>query len=51
MLSVEISEFPDNGTRVVPNRVYNITVSAIDDVGLSNSNDSVTVSKYKFVCN
>ena len=29
MSSVEISQFPDNGTSIVANREYNITVSTI----------------------
>ena len=48
MSSVEISEFPDNGTSVVANRVYTITVSAISDQGTSYPSDSVVVSKFSF---
>ena len=46
MLSVEISQFPDNGTSIVTNRNYTITVSAISDQGASYPSDSVTISKY-----
>ena len=45
MSSVEISEFPDNGTSIVANREYTITVSAISDQGTSYRSDSVVVSK------
>ena len=45
MLSVEISEFPYNGTSVVANREYTITVSAISDQGISCPSDPVVVSK------
>ena len=43
MLSVEISEFPDNGTSIVANREYTITVSAISDQGISYPSDPVVV--------
>ena len=46
MSSVEISQFPDNGTSIVANREYTITVSAISDQGTSYPSDPVTVSKY-----
>ena len=49
MLSVEISEFPDNGTNIVANREYTITVSAISDQGTSYPSDPVVVSKYMYV--
>ena len=45
MSSVEISEFPDNGTSIVANREYTITVSAISDQGTSYPSDPVVVSK------
>ena len=45
MSSVEISEFPDNGTSIVANKEYIITVSAISDQGTSYPSDPVTVSK------
>ena len=45
MSSVEISEFPDNGTRVVANSEYDITVSAISDQGTNYPSDPVVVSK------
>ena len=45
-LSVEISEFPDNGTSIVANREYTITVSAISDQGTSNSSNPIVVSKF-----
>ena len=44
MLSVEINEFPHNGTSIVANREYTITVSAISDQGKSYPSDPV-VSK------
>ena len=46
MSSVEISEFPDNGTSIVANREYTITVSAISDQGTSYPSDPVVVSKF-----
>ena len=46
MSSVEISEFPDNGTSIVANREYAITVSAISDQGTSHPSDPVVVSKF-----
>ena len=46
MSSVEISQFPDNGTNVVTNREYTITVSAISDQGTSYSSDPVSIGKY-----
>ena len=48
MLSVEISEFPDNGTSIVANREYTITVSAISDQGTSYPSDPVVVSKSSY---
>ena len=48
MSSVEISEFPDNGTSIVANREYTITVSAISDQGTSYPSDPVVVSKYLY---
>ena len=46
MSSVEIGEFPDNGTSIIVNREYTITVSAISDRGTSYpSDDPVVVSK------
>ena len=45
MSSVEISKFPDNGTSIVANREYTITVSAISDQGTSYPSDPVVVSK------
>ena len=44
MSSVEISEFPGNGTSIVANREYIITISAISDQGTSYPSDPV-VSK------
>ena len=46
LCSVEISEFPDNGTSIVANREYTITVSAISDQGTSYPSDPVVVSKF-----
>ena len=46
MFSVEMNQFPDNGTRIVANREYTITVSAISDQGTSYLNDPVTVSRF-----
>ena len=45
MSSVEISEFPNNGTSIVANREYIITVSAISDQGTSYPSDPVIVGK------
>ena len=52
MSSVEISEFPDNGSSIVANREYTITVSAISDQGISYSSGRVFVSKlsYVYIC-
>ena len=44
--SVEISEFPGNSTRIVTNREYTVTVSAISDQGTSYHSDPVVVSKF-----
>ena len=38
-------EFPYNGTSIVANREYNITVSAISDQGMTYPSDPVVVSK------
>ena len=46
MLSVKISELSDNGTSIVANREYIITVSAISDQGINYPSDSVVVSKF-----
>ena len=43
MLSVE---FPYNGTSIVANRKYNITVSAISDQRISYPSDPVVVGKF-----
>ena len=48
MSSVEISEFPDNGTSIVANREYTITVSAISDHGTSYPSDPVVVGKSSY---
>ena len=48
MSSVEISQFPDNGTSVVANREYTITVSARSDQGTSYPSDPVTISKFSY---
>ena len=45
MSSVKISQFPDNGTSIVANREYTITISAISDQGISYPSDPVTISK------
>ena len=45
MSSVEISEFLDNGTSIVANREYTITVLAISDQGTSYPSSPVDVSK------
>ena len=50
MLSVEMSEFPDNGAIIVANREYTITVSAISDQGSSYPSNPVVVSKFLCVC-
>ena len=43
--SVEITQFPYNGTSIVANREYTITVSAISDQGTSYPSDPVVISK------
>ena len=48
MSSVEISQFPDNGTSIVYNRNYTITISAISDQGARYPSDPVTISKYSW---
>ena len=48
MSSVEISEFPDNGTSIVANREYTITVSALSDQGIGYSSDPVVVGKSSY---
>ena len=50
MLSIEIRQFPDNGTSIVANREYTITVSAISDQGTSYPSDPVVVSKFSYLC-
>ena len=50
ILSVEIRRFPGNGTSVVANRVYTITVSAISDQETNYPSDPVVVSKFSFLC-
>ena len=47
--SVEITQFPYNGTAVVANREYTITVSAISDQGTSYPSDPVVVSKFSYL--
>ena len=49
-LSVEISEFPDNGTSVVANREYTITISAISAQETSYPSDPVVVGKCLYKC-
>ena len=46
--SAAISRLPDNGTSIVANREYTITVSAISDQGFQKSypSDSFIVSEY-----
>ena len=44
--STEISEFPDNGTSIIANRNYTITVSAISDRGTSYPSDPIVISKF-----
>ena len=45
MSSVEINQFPYNGTSIVANREYTITVSAISGQGTSDTSDPIVVSK------
>ena len=49
MSSVEISQFPYNGTSIVANREYTITVSAISDQGISYPSDPVVVGEFSYV--
>ena len=46
VLSVKISELLSNGTSIVANREYIITVSAISDHEYSYPSNSVVVSKF-----
>ena len=46
MSSVEISQFPYNGTSIVANREYTITVSAVSDQGTNYPSDPVVVGKF-----
>ena len=48
MSSVEIRQFSDNGTSIVANRVYTITVSAISDQGTSYPSDPVVVGELAY---
>ena len=52
MSSVEIGQFSYNGTSIVANREYTITVSAISDQGMSYPSDPVVVGEcsHKFMC-
>ena len=43
--SIKISQLPYNGTSIVANREYTITVSAISDHGTSCASDPVVVGK------
>ena len=45
MLSIEISRLSDNGTSIITNREYTVTVSAISDQGMSYPSDPIVVSK------
>ena len=45
MSSVEIGQFPYNGTSIVANREYTITVSAISDQGTSCPSDPVVAGE------
>ena len=47
VLSADISELPDNGTSIVANREYTITVSAISDHEYSYPSDPVVFSKFE----
>ena len=49
MSSVEISQFPDNGTSIIANREYTITVSAKSDQGMSYPSDPVVVGEFTVV--
>ena len=49
MSSVEISQFPYNGTAIVANREYTITVSALSDCGISCPSDPVVVGKFSYL--
>ena len=41
-----ISEFPDNGTSIVANQEYTITISAISYLGTNLPSDPIIVSKF-----
>ena len=47
MLSVEIGQFPYNGTSIAASREYTITVSALSDQGMSCPSDPVVISKFR----
>jgi len=44
--SIELSLFSSNGTRVVANRIYNITISAIGNGRIRYPSDPIIVSKF-----
>ena len=46
LTSIDIRNFYYNGTSIVANKVYNITVSAISDAGRSYPSDPIIVSKF-----
>ena len=46
---IQIRRFPSNGTSVVANRVYNITVSPISYARKSYPGDSIIVSKFSCI--
>ena len=48
--SKTISEFPDNGTSIVVNKEYTITVSAISDQETRYPSNPITVSKFSCMC-
>ena len=49
MSSVKMSQLPHNGTSLVANREYTITVSAINDQGTSYPSNPVVISKFAYV--
>ena len=46
MSSVKIGQFPYNGTSIVANREYTITVLAISDQGTSYPSGRFVISKF-----
>ena len=48
-LSTEITRLPDNGTSIVANREYTITVSALSDQRKNYPGTPIIVSEYSYL--